>query len=70
MPKPKNNPNWRPDFSAMTLTYTIGGAILLLTLGGMWLDKYLGLSGVFVLVGAGLGLAYALYEVWLLINRK
>ena len=66
---PEQGPQNRPDYSLLAKVGTISSAILFLTLLGHWIDLKLQTSMIFTLAGAALGVAYSLYETWVLLNR-
>jgi len=65
---PDKFPSNRPDYTLLSKAWNIGIAIVLLTLLGRWLDGKFHTSAVFTLVGAGLGIAYSLYEAWAMLK--
>ena len=58
----------RPDYSLLSKATNIGFAIVILTLGGHWLDHKFHTSNIFTLIGAVFGILYSLYEAWRLLK--
>ena len=52
----------------LSLAYTMIGAVVVLTLGGVWLDRKRGGGFVFTITGMVIAVAYIVYELWKL-NR-
>jgi hypothetical protein len=48
---------------------TFAVAVALFAGGGYWLDQRRGGGILWTLVGAGLGLAYGAYEIWMMIRK-
>ena len=59
-----------PDYTLLSKAWNIVAAIVFLTLLGFWLDKKFHTTALFTIMGAILGIGYALYEAWVLINKK
>jgi len=59
--KPSSN---RPDYTLISKAWSIGLAIVLLTLIGHWLDQKFHTSVIFTIAGACLGIFYSLYEAF------
>jgi ATP synthase protein I len=48
---------------------TMAASLVLGVLGGRWLDSKLGTGPLFLLVGAGLGVASSMYQLYALLMR-
>ena len=64
--KPKRPKNGRPgeEYNLIGLGGTFAGAVVLFTFGGLMVDKWLGLTPLFTLVGTGAGAVLGFLNVY------
>ena len=60
----KKFPSKQPEVNALVKLLNLGTIILILAVGGYWLDKKFNTLPLFILLGIALGMAYSFYEAW------
>lgn len=64
-PRPPGNARREPNpWSLVGLGFEFAGMLVLLTLGGWWLDERWGTGPLFMLIGLAIGLIGGVYNFW------